>query len=231
MNEQRFEGNYGTTVVLDICHACQGLWFDRQESLQLSPGSILRLFRIIHERQSEHRNQPAEAMSCPRCGSRLAETADMVRSTRFSYSRCPRGDGRFITFFQFLREKNFVRSLDLKQLEELRKHVRTINCSNCGAAVDLERTAACAYCRAPLSMLDPKQIEATVRELQQWEEKRQTIDPMLPATLMMDKLKVESLYRRHAEFPRLSEGFGLVETGLGVALKLLKDVLKTDPLP
>ena len=226
MAEQRFEGNYGTTLVLDICHACQGLWFDKQESLQLSPGSTLRLFRIIHEKQAERRNQPAEGTSCPRCGSRLVETQDMVRATRFGYSRCPKGDGRFITFFQFLREKSFVRTLDLKQVAELRRYVRTVGCSNCGAAVDLEKSAVCGYCRSPLAILDPKQIEATVRELQQWEEKRTTIDPTVQAQLLLDKLKVEALYaQRERELWSDGGPSGLVEAGLGQALTVLKGAL------
>ncbi len=226
MDEQRFDGNYGKTVVLDICHACNGFWFDRQESLLLTPGSTLRLFRIIHERQAERRNQPAEAMSCPRCRTRLAETHDMVRATRFGYWRCPRGDGRFTTFYQFLREKHFIRTLDPEQLKELRKHVRTVNCSNCGAAVDLEKTTACSYCRAPLAILDPKQIEATVRELQQWEEKRTTIDPTVQAQVLLEKLKVDALFMpRELEAQLLGSPFGLVEAGLGAALKLLKNVL------
>lgn len=221
MAEERFEGNYGTTVALDLCHPCQGLWFDREESLQLSPGATLRLFRAIHEKRPQRRNPLPDALSCPRCQGSLGLTHDMQRTTRFSYFRCLRGDGRFTTFFQFLREKNFVRGLDPKQLDELRRHVRTINCSNCGAAVDLEKGAVCGFCRSPLSILDPEQIEATVRQLQQWEEKRKEIDPTLPAKLVLDRLKVENLYRRHAaDFPQLV-GFGLFETSLDVVTDLL----------
>ncbi len=53
--------------------------------------------------------------------------------------RCPGRHGRLITFFNFLREKNFIRPLSAAQIEELRQNVRTVNCSNCGAPIDLAK--------------------------------------------------------------------------------------------
>jgi hypothetical protein len=228
MDEQSFEGNYGRTVALDICHACGGLWFDGPESLQLAPGSILRLLTIVHDRRADHRHPIAEAARCPRCQARLVPTSDRQRTTRFSYARCPGSHGRFITFFQFLREKNFVRALDPAQLSELRKHVRMVNCSNCGAPVDLEKAPVCSYCRAPLAMLDPKQLEKTVDELRKADEARRTIDPMLPAKLMLDRLKVESVYARmDSRGGGLGAlGEGLVEAGFDLVIDALRNVLR-----
>ena len=51
----------------------------------------------------------------------LVHTGDLQRTTRFFYERCPQNHGRLITFFQFLREKNFVRDLSLKEMEELKQ--------------------------------------------------------------------------------------------------------------
>ncbi|MGH9428995.1 MAG: zf-TFIIB domain-containing protein, partial [Terriglobia bacterium] len=110
-----FAGHYGKTVPLDLCHTCHGIWFDRHENLQLSPNAILHFFRIIHAKHAEYRHPFLESMPCPRCGTRLMRTSDRQQNTRFHYFACERGHGRFIAFFQFLREKNFVRSLSPKE--------------------------------------------------------------------------------------------------------------------
>lgn len=176
MARQEFDGNYDTTVLIDICRGCRGLWFDAGESLRLSPGATLRLFRLIHEHPAEERNQLPDALRCSRCGERLIATTDRQHNTPFYYARCPREEGRFITFFQFLREKNFVRSLDPRELKELRARLRSVACSNCGAPVDLERAPTCSYCRAPLSVLDPRQIERALGELQRAEARRPPVE-------------------------------------------------------
>jgi DNA-directed RNA polymerase subunit RPC12/RpoP len=149
------EGHLGRTVAVDICDSCQALWFDKYESLQLSEGSVLQLFRDI-----KRRSHGAVAVrlsldsKCPRCNHRLRVMHDMQGSTRFEYRGCPDDHGRLITFLNFLREKNFIKPLSQAQIEELRKKVRTINCSNCGAPVDLAHGSTCEHCNSPLSMID-----------------------------------------------------------------------------
>src|SRR4030095_13615596 len=86
-------------------------WFDRQESLALTPGAVLRLFRELHEHRAERHLFQAESMACPRCHHRLVATTDRARATTFTYWRCPPDEGRAPTFFDFLREKNFVKPL------------------------------------------------------------------------------------------------------------------------
>src|SRR5262245_46207902 len=130
MAQLSVDGHYGRTVVLDLCHGCGALWFDADESLGLAPGAILRLFTVIAERQKERR-PPAGTPSCPRCRRWLALTSDMQRNVRFGYWRCPGEHGRFITFTEFLREKNFVRPLHGEELARLRATVQTIHCSSC----------------------------------------------------------------------------------------------------
>ena len=51
-------------------------------------------------------------LPCPRCETVLTLTQDLQHTTRFSYYRCRYGHGRLTPFFQFLREKNFIRPLD-----------------------------------------------------------------------------------------------------------------------
>jgi len=196
MTTDTLDGLYGRAVTLDLCHACGALWFDGRESLQLTPGAVIELFARIHAEAAARQPLAATALACPRCARGLLRTTDQQRSTRFSYWRCGGGHGRFITFAEFLREKNFVRPLDARELAELRSHVHSVRCSSCGAGIDLERGSECTYCRSPVSMLDPGQVEKMLRGLHAAETERQTVDPELPARLAMDRLEVERLWQQ-----------------------------------
>jgi hypothetical protein len=152
------DGQVGRPVEIDLCPACQVIWFDKQESPKLSPAGTLQLLRVVGERRQLSPSPLTPAMKCPRCRRSLILTRDRQRNTPFSYWRCPGDHGRLTTFFDFLREKDFVRPLSPPQLAELRAHVQTINCSSCGAPIDLVKASACAQCGAPVSILDVAQI-------------------------------------------------------------------------
>jgi uncharacterized protein YbaR (Trm112 family) len=230
MTQRTFEANYGAPVDVDLCLTCAAFWFDGMESLALAPGAVLDLFVLIHE----NKRTPAPlgtALSCPRCRAPLARTSNMQRSTRFSYWGCPAEHGHFITFLEFLREKNFVRPLSPLEIEDLKRNVRSVTCSSCGAPVDLAKGSACGYCRAPLSMLDAKQVETVVAELKRAEAKREDArqgktDPLLFAQLLQDRavvsrdfrtLETEAPYLRYS----LAAGTNLVEEGISALVTLL----------
>lgn len=179
-------------VELDVCFGCHALWFDQHESLQLTPAAVLQVFRIINE----HRERPARPLGehprCPECNKALRLTQDVQRHNRISYHRCLQGHGRLTTFYQFLREKNFVRSLSPGEIEKLKVHVSQVRCSSCGAPVDLGRDAQCAYCRAPLSILDAQAVSRTIAQLTEEERRRQHVDPMA----VMDGLLAGKAFER-----------------------------------
>ena len=158
MKSLSFEGHLGRTVAVELCRACHVLWFDKYESLQLPRASVGELFQVIRQAGQEQAVQARLAgdLKCPRCDRPLRIVHDMQRSTRFEYRRCPNDHGRLITFFNFMREKNFIRPLSQAEIDELREKVRTVNCSNCGAPVDLAHGTACEHCDSPLSMVDVK---------------------------------------------------------------------------
>jgi Zn-finger nucleic acid-binding protein len=157
----------GTALEIDVCAACHAFWFDRYENIRLSAASTLRLFDLMAAQDGAGRPL-AQPMKCPRCHSHLALTHDMQqRATTFEYWRCPHAHGHFITFLQFLKEKDFVRPLTPRQIADLRESVQTINCSNCGGPIDLARQTLCPHCGSPLTMLDVKQIANHVRELRE----------------------------------------------------------------
>ena len=178
MQEETFTDRMSRPVVIDMCHACQAFWFDTRESVQLTPGSTLALFRIIGEKTGKPGPAMTDAPRCPRCRGVLRETNDLQKTTRFKYLACPKGEGRFITFFDFLREKEFVKPMNAKQIAELRQQVQTVNCSNCGAPVDVQQGAACGHCGSPLSMFDMKHAEKLVEQLQKAEAVAQAAGPL-----------------------------------------------------
>jgi hypothetical protein len=194
MDAPSFERMYGRRITIDVCHHCQCLWFDDQEFLQMTPGATLQLVASVAEDKGLTRQPWASAPRCPRCSRALAETHDIQRNTRFTYHRCPEGHGRFITYYQFLRAKNFVRPLSDEDVRELRARIRQINCANCGAPVDIERNALCAHCRTPLAIIDPDQVRKTMAELQEAASEKKGVDATLPVSLAMERLRAERAF-------------------------------------
>jgi hypothetical protein len=206
-----FEGRLGRSVSIDLCLPCQFLWFDQGESLQLSPGSTLKLFRTIGEHRASGRRPLPADMGCPRCAVRLALAHDRQRNTRFQYWRCPAGHGRLTSFFDFLREKDFIRPLSREQVEQLRRTVESVSCSNCGAPIDLAAASACAHCGSPPSMLDLEQAGRLVAQLREADRPGKTVDPTLPLELARARRDVEAAFAAFEKEPEwtLDVGAGL----------------------
>ncbi len=225
MEEHTFAGHNGRPVVLDLCFPCQSFWFDARESLALTPASTLALFRVIGEHTGKPNPTAADLMKCPHCKGRLRLTKDVQRTTRFEYLRCPNNHGRLTTFFEFLKEKDFIRPLTPPQLAELRQSVQFVNCSNCGAPVDLEKRSGCAHCGSPLSMLDLQQAERLIERLQRADKTGQPVDPALPMNLERARRETEAnfagLVRDTAFLSDLSAS-GLVVAGLQAVARWLK---------
>lgn len=194
MEAPAFERLYGRRLTIDVCHQCQSLWFDDKEFLQMTPGATLELVASVAEDKERARPPWTGSPKCPRCSRALVETHDQQRSTRFTYYRCPEGHGRLITYYQFLRARNFVRPLSDEEVRELRARIQQINCANCGAPVDVERNAVCGHCRTPLAIIDPDQVRKTIEHLKTAAEEKQGVDPALPVSLAMERLRAERAF-------------------------------------
>jgi hypothetical protein len=225
MQPQALAAHMGREVEVELCRPCQSVWFDARENLQLTPGATLMMFRIIGENVSRPSLEDRDIAKCPRCHAQLRRTKDMQRNTRFEYFRCPNDHGRLTTFFDFLKEKDFLRPLTPQQIAELRKNVQVVNCSNCGAPIDLARRSDCAHCGSPLSMIDMHQAERLIAQLREAERTDKPIDPALPLTLERARRQAESVFEGlegrdgwEVEIGSL----GLVGAGLGQLLRLLK---------
>lgn len=176
MQSLDFERSLLGQVTLDFCFPCQLVWFDEHESTELAPGGVIEVFKAFDAHRASARTALPALLDCPRCASRLSLTHDLQRTTHFSYYRCTWGHGRLTPFVQFLLEKNFVRPLSGNELASLKARVRTVQCSNCGAPIDLANDTVCPYCRSPLAILDPDAVANTLHELNTAEVARHTID-------------------------------------------------------
>ncbi len=222
MQTLEFERLLRDQVALDFCFPCQLVWFDEHESTQLAPGGVIEVFKALDANRAPTRNPLPELLDCPRCNSRLELTHDLQRTTHFTYYRCSWGHGRLTPFVQFLLEKNFVRPLSGSELASLKARVRSVQCANCGAPIDLQHDVACPYCRSPLSILDSDAVGKALRQLNSADIQRKTID--------VDRL-ADALTMRSADAgsPRFGSAGGdvelagdLVAAGVAIVAALLR---------
>jgi len=149
---------------INACAPCNLFWFDKLESVRLTPKSVLELFQFIGKAGAARR-RIASNFACPRCTLPLTVTHDLQRTTRFTYWRCAADGGQLITFNQFLRQKNFIRTPTTAELAKLRSTVRQIACSQCGAPVDLSTDSACKHCGSPIALIDSDGVTKALQEL------------------------------------------------------------------
>jgi hypothetical protein len=100
-----------------------------------------------------------------------------------------------------------------------------VNCSNCGAAVDLHARSACGHCGSPLSMLDLKQAEALITQLQRADRSGQPVDPALPLNLERARRQTDATFEglmRETTFAHDLSAGGLVAAGLHAVARWLK---------
>ena len=180
MEPHRLDAVQGRNVEIDVCSACRAFWFDSFETLRLSAASTLQLFRLIADAARGGTAPPRTAMQCPRCHAPLRRSRDRQRNTPFQYDSCPEGHGRFERFDDFLKEKNFVQPLTKQQLDELRRNVRMIHCSNCAAAIDLLKESECGHCGSPLVVLDREAMSRVANDYHRAAEKEKAIASIPP---------------------------------------------------
>ena len=170
------DGVHGADIGIDICFACHVLWLDKRESIQLSPRGTLDLFEVLHEHRDDPRHSLRAKLMCPRCARRLVLQRDIAKRGRFSYYACPGRHGRLTPFSEFLKEKQFVRALSPAEEQRLRAEVKNVQCSSCGAPVDLAKGFQCGHCGSPLTVLDADAVAKTMRELEAADQRR-SVDP------------------------------------------------------
>jgi hypothetical protein len=166
------DSKLGQPLALDLCFACHGIWVDGSESQQMTPQSVLTLFSELHA----HKDEPTQAlkarMRCPRCPSDLVRGSDRTRSGEYVVYRCANRHGRFGTFSSFMVEKGFVRHLNPAEVKALAHEVKAIQCSSCGASVDLRHNDRCSHCGAAFALLDPAAVSEALAHFAQQADQR-----------------------------------------------------------
>jgi DNA-directed RNA polymerase subunit RPC12/RpoP len=227
MTRLELASRLGGPLGIDVCTACHVIWFDRYEDLQISPAGTLELFAVISDHAGPTANSLSSILRCPRCQSRLSSTHDLQRATAFQYWRCDAEHGRLMTFIDFLREKDFVRPLTPQQLDELRQGVRTVNCSNCGAAIDLAKDSVCGHCGSAVSMLDPQQMARVVGQLRAAAAGGRPREDPAPAVARIGtseghSVDIGALMRALNTEDRAASRPNLIEAGIGLLGDLLR---------
>jgi hypothetical protein len=172
MQVGEFDNRADGRTAIEACVDCRGLWFDAYESAQLAPRGVIELFRVVHAARDRPARPLGSVLHCPECHEPLALTHDIQHTTRFIYYRCRGDHGRFTPFVQFLREKEFVRSLSPAEVARLAVTVKQVRCTSCGAAIDLANDPACRYCGAPIEILDADAIGHALARLEPAERER-----------------------------------------------------------
>jgi ribosomal protein L31 len=228
MEARTLASNAGGELRIDLCHPCHAFWFDRYESLHLAPGAVIELFQDIHRHRDDARRPLAERSKCPVCRTVLVLTHDVGKAGRFVYYRCPQDHGRLTPFSEFLREKQFVRSLSPAELARVRAELKTVRCSGCGAPIDLEHESACSFCHAPISILDPHAVERALKTWSDAEGRRARPTREKLAEALLDMQAVESKARRDAKRWNADTAIDTADIAgdlLGGAIEILGDVL------
>jgi len=213
----------GGSLSLDLCFACQGIWFDEFESLQMAPSGILELFHLIHEHHDHPRQPWRDVLHCPRCRERMLQGFDVTKNGKFTYHRCLQKHGRFTAFAAFMQEKGFVRQLNGAEIDALAKKVQIIRCSGCGAPIDIRHETVCVHCRAPIAILDPQAVEKALSGLGQAAEKEGKVDAEAFADALIANERAKSRMareeRRDAGPPDVTD---LISGGIELVWKLLR---------
>ncbi|AVS92848.1 hypothetical protein C8246_14740 [Paracidovorax avenae] len=224
----RFAARDGGDLHIDLCFACQGLWFDPRENTRLAPGAVLELFELLHRHRGDAHRPLAERMQCPRCAKALEPGFDLGQGGRYRTYRCAARHGRFSTFGSFMVEKGFVRHLSALEIDALAERVGTIACTACGGAVDIRNDHACPYCRSALSLLDPravdKALERHARAAQAASEPARP-EALADALIAMERERERERRERQREAftsSSASEGFDLLSAGVDLVWSLLK---------
>jgi predicted nucleic acid-binding Zn ribbon protein len=146
-------GHYGRSVDIDLCRACDLVWFDGTETATLSGPALLDLIAAMASARALPHEMLRDTARCPRCAGALALVHNQSRWGRSTQLQCIRRDGAYQSFAQFLEEKGLLRPMSLVDRARLLRDCGRIECVNCGGAIGKD-DAVCPWCRSIPSLLD-----------------------------------------------------------------------------
>ena len=224
MVEVPLHGHYGRPLVIDLCHACNSVWFDGGEDVSLAPTAVIALFEEMGAAASTANAPMANRKVCPRCHTGLLRTLDRARTTPYEYFRCSQKHGRFLSFASFLRARHFVRDLTHAEIQTLGQSASIIKCVNCGASIDIKAHSACEFCRAPVAVLDANQLSKTLADLEAAHVKRAAVDPSWPLRAAQARRQTEAVFAELNRGAGASAHIDLVQAGLAAFALVLREL-------
>jgi hypothetical protein len=225
MTDWTLGNRLGGTVTIDVCASCQAFWFDEHKDLQLSPASTLELMKYIGEHSSSPKPGLPSSLLCPQCGTRLTLAHNMARNVHFIYWQCPSHHGHFMGFLEFLKEKNFIHPLSPNEIRQLRETVQTVNCSSCGASIDLQANSSCPYCHSPIAILDLKQQQQILAQLKEAAQPKPE-NPTLPMKPALAKQQMSALFPEHdTQWWEDARSGDLVQAGLNAVARWFSNLV------
>ena len=146
-------GHYRRSVELDLCDACDLVWFDGVETARLNgPGLLGLIGEMAHAYAVPHQTLRADAQ-CPRCAGAVRPVHNRSRWGPTLQLDCVRGHGTLQSFEQFLHEKGLLRAMTAGDRRQLLEERGRIDCVNCGASVGAH-DPRCSWCGTAPAMLD-----------------------------------------------------------------------------
>ena len=153
MHRLRLPGHYGRVIDLDLCAACDLVWFDGTETAQLSGSALLELIGEMASCQALPHELLRDTATCPRCNGGLRLVHNQSRWGHSSQLQCLRRDGAYQSFAQFLEEKGLLRPMSHLDRARLLRDRGRIDCVNCGGNIGAGDDC-CPFCRSVPSLLD-----------------------------------------------------------------------------
>jgi hypothetical protein len=150
-------GHYSAKTELDVCEACNFIWFDDLESVRLSGAGVLELLTIMAGAQTTPVHPLKDSLACLHCGTQLKRASNIVRHGRSMHLECQSRHGTLQSFALFLSERGLVRPLLPADLPK-DGSTEPLECLNCGAPVRYGEHQECGHCQSPLFTLDVDRV-------------------------------------------------------------------------
>ena len=161
MQRLTLPGHYQRIVELDLCRACDLVWFDLSETARLSGPALLALIDAMARSHALPHELLGADPECPRCAGALRIVQNRSRWGQSSQLQCVARHGAYQSFAQFLQEKGLLRPMSRLDRAKLLRDKGRIDCLNCGAAVDVD-DERCSFCRSVPSLLDVARLARAV---------------------------------------------------------------------
>lgn len=149
LKEVYAEANYGRVLLLDQCHGCGGVWFDKWELYFVKPGSLKTLEAVDVKGLLAPHTDKCGRNQCPKCSSELVAFNDPFLPKDASIKRCPACSGIWLNRGELGKYAGFksaltgnLREANPSELETLKHLQKELKVSDIAKPTTLELASA-----------------------------------------------------------------------------------------